>query len=287
MLYRDRLNMMARFFAMCVLLCMSGSLWAQGLVVSIYPLYLIAKEVTKGVETPTLLLGNQSGHDVQLTPANRKAIQDAELVLWLGKAHEAPLDKLLGHNPNAISLLNSGVLATLPMRDVEGQPIANTVDTHVWLDPNNAVRIGFFIAALRSKQHPEYKTEYWANAKNFAQQLLIKSKQVGAYKNTIQYWSYHDAYQYLERPLNLRLAGALSTDPHIPATVTQIKYLNDHRPYPQMCLLAEGQANNQYQKLQPFRFQAVDESMIGENNFISGWTDLAKNIQNCARNMRK
>jgi zinc transport system substrate-binding protein len=54
-----------------------------------------------------------------------------------------------------------------------------------------------------------------------------------------------------------------------------------------MCLLAEGQANNQYQKLQPFRFQAVDESMIGENNFISGWTDLAKNIQNCARNMRK
>ena len=89
------------------------------------------------------------------------------------------------------------------MRDVEGQPIANTVDTHVWLDPNNAVRIGFFIAALRSKQHPEYKTEYWANAKNFAQQLLIKSKQVGAYKNTIQYWSYHDAYQYLERALNL------------------------------------------------------------------------------------
>lgn len=140
--------MMARFFAMCVLLCMSGSLWAQGLVVSIHPLYLIAKEVTKGVETPTLLLGNQSGHDVQLTPANRKAIQDAELVLWLGKAHEAPLDKLLGHNPNAISLLNSGVLATLPMRDVEGQPIANTVDTHVWLDPNNAVRIGFILRML-------------------------------------------------------------------------------------------------------------------------------------------
>jgi zinc transport system substrate-binding protein len=80
--------MMARFFAACVLLCMSGSLWAQGLVVSIHPLYLIAKEVTKGVETPTLLLGNQSGHDVQLTPDNRKAVQDAELVIWLGKAHE-------------------------------------------------------------------------------------------------------------------------------------------------------------------------------------------------------
>nr|WP_111894932.1 zinc ABC transporter substrate-binding protein [Acinetobacter sp. MB5] len=279
--------MMARFFAACALLCISGSLWAQGLVVSIHPLYLIAKEVTKGVETPTLLLGNQTGHDVQLTPEDRKSIQDAELVIWLGKAHEAPLDKLLGHNPKAISLLNSGVLATLPLRDVRANPIANSVDTHVWLDPNNAVRIGFFIAALRSKQHPEHKAEYWANAKNFAHQLLVKSKQVGRYNNTVMYWSYHDAYQYLERSLNLRLAGALSTEPNIPTTVNQIKYLSDNRPYPQMCLLAEGQANSQYQKLQPFRFQAVDESMIGENNFISGWADLAQKIQNCARNMHK
>ncbi|ENU81841.1 hypothetical protein F975_00456 [Acinetobacter sp. ANC 3789] len=279
--------MMARFFAACVLLCMSSSLWAQGLVISIHPLYLIAKEVTKGVETPTLLLGNQSGHDVQLTPDNRKAVQYAELVIWLGKAHEAPLDKLLGHNPRAISLLNSKILGTFPVRDVQGKPIANTIDTHVWLDPNNAVRIGFFIAALRSQQHPEHKAQYWANAKTFAQQLLLRSKQVGTYRNTVDYWSYHDAYQYLEHALNLHLAGALSTDPHIPATVTQIKYLNDHRPYPQMCLLAEGQANSQYQILQPVRFQAVDESMSAENDFVQGWTDLAKNIQNCARNIRK
>jgi zinc transport system substrate-binding protein len=192
------------------------------------------------------------------------------------------LDKLLGHNPNAISLLNSGVLATLPMRDVEGQPIANTVDTHVWLDPNNAVRIGFFIAALRSKQHPEYKTEYWANAKNFAQQLLIKSKQVGAYKNTIQYWSYHDAYQYLERALNLKFAGALTDDPHIAPTAAQIKYLMNNRPKAQMCLLAETSASSsQYRKLNPVVFQPVDESMRGEDNFVTAWKKLASKTDKC------
>ena len=287
MIYRDRLNMMARFFAMCALLCISGSLCAQGLVVSIHPLYLIAKEVTKGVETPTLLLGNQTGHDVQLTPAERKAVQDAELVIWLGKAHEAPLDKLLSNNPKAISLLNSGIIATLPLRDVQAKPIANAIDTHVWLDPNNAVRIGFFIAALRSKQHPEHKAEYWANAKNFAHQLLVKSKQVAGSKKTVMYWSYHDAYQYLENSLNIHLAGALSSEPQIPATVNQIKYLSDTRPYPDMCLLAEGQANSQYQKLKPVHFQAVDESMISESDFVQGWTDLAKKIQNCVRNVQK
>lgn len=72
--------------------------WSQGLVVSTHPIYLIAKEVTQGVEEPQLLLKGQTGHDVQLTPAHRKAINDASLVIWLGKAHEAPLNKLLGNN---------------------------------------------------------------------------------------------------------------------------------------------------------------------------------------------
>ena len=81
--------------------------WTQSLVVSTHPIYLIAKEVTAGIEEPVLLLGDQTGHDVQLTPAHRKAIQDASLVLWLGKVHEAPLDKLLNQNPKAIALLDS------------------------------------------------------------------------------------------------------------------------------------------------------------------------------------
>ncbi|MEF9958050.1 MAG: zinc ABC transporter substrate-binding protein, partial [Acinetobacter sp.] len=41
--------------------------WTQNLVVSTHPIYLIAKAVTKDVEQPVLLLGDQSGHDVQLT----------------------------------------------------------------------------------------------------------------------------------------------------------------------------------------------------------------------------
>lgn len=280
--------MKTRFLAIWILLFCSSHLWAQGFVVSIHPLFLIAQEITKGVETPQLLLGNQSGHDVQLTPANRKAIQDAELVLWLGKAHEAPLDKLLSQNPQAISLLNMNILATLPLRDIRGNAIANSVDTHVWLDPNNAVRIGFFIAALRSKQHPESKAVYWANAQNFAKRMLQNSQKFGRNKTPVAYWSYHDAYQYIERPLNLKLAGALSEDPHLAPTVAQIKYLSDTRPYPKMCLLAEGQAaSSQYQKLQPFQFQAVDESMSREKNFITAWDDLAQTIQKCTVNTQK
>lgn len=256
--------------------------WTQSLVVSTQPIYLIAKEVTNGVETPTLLLSDQTGHDVHLTPAHRKIIQDASLVIWLGKAHEAPLDKLLSQNRKAISLLDAGILTILPQRSLRGASLDNTVDSHVWLEPNNAVRIAFFIAALRSQQYPENKAKYTANAREFAQQMRQTAQQYESSHKSKPYWSYHDAYQYLERALNLKFAGALTDDPHIAPTAAQIKYLNDNRPKTQMCLLAEISANqNVYRRLNPVIFETVDESMNGEDNFIAAWKKLASKTNKC------
>ena len=279
---------MSRLIAFLLLSCMATLSWSQSLVVSTQPIYLIAKEITEGVEQPVLLLANQSGHDISLTPEHRKIIQDANLVLWLGQAHEAPLQKLLGQEVKAVSILNSGILSLLPMRSVRGQALPDTVDTHVWLDPNNVVRIGFFIAALRSQQMPENREAYWKNARKFAHEMLTTAQTYQATGAAKPYWAYHDAYQYLERPLNLKFAGAMTDDPHVAPTVAQIKYLNDSRPYQKMCLLAEGHASkNQYQKLNPIVFTKVDESMNGVGDFITGWKTLASDVSKCVLSARK
>ncbi|WP_407303067.1 metal ABC transporter solute-binding protein, Zn/Mn family [Acinetobacter sp.] len=279
---------MSRIFAFCVLALFSSLSWAQNLVVSTHPIYLIAKEITQGIEKPVLLLADQTGHDVTLTPAHRKAILDASLVIWLGKAHEAPLDKLLSDNSKAISILDSGIVQTLPQRNTRGVALKNTVDTHVWLDPNNAVRIGFFIAALRSQQMPEHREAYFKNARAFAQKMFLTAQHFNVNGKIQPYWAYHDAYQYLERALNLKFAGALTDDPHVAPTIAQIKYLNDSRPSRTMCLLAEGHASkNQYQKLKPITFQAVDESMGGAGDFVGAWKKLAEQTHNCVLNARK
>lgn len=280
--------LMSRFFALCVFALFSSFSWAQDLVVSTHPIYLIAKEVTKGVEQPKLLLENQTGHDVSLTPAHRKIVKDAGLVIWLGKAHEAPLDKLLSDNGKSIAILDSGIVNVLPLRNPRGQTLANTVDTHVWLEPNNAVRIGFFIAALRSQQKPAFREKYWANARTFAQEMLVSAQRLNKINKPQPYWAYHDAYQYLERSLNLKFSGAMTDDPHIAPTIAQIKFMNDTRPQPKMCLLAEGHASkNQYQKLGAAVFQRVDESMSGQSNFLQAWKQLAEQSQNCVLNARK
>ncbi|MFW2149006.1 metal ABC transporter solute-binding protein, Zn/Mn family [Acinetobacter sp. TY1] len=280
---------MKRVFAFLLCAVLSGMAWAQSpLVISTHPIYLIAKKITQGVETPELLLGNQSGHDVQLTPAHRKAIQEAGLVIWLGQAHEAPLEKVLGESNKAIAILDSGIIQALPLRSTRGVAIKNTIDTHVWLDPNNAVRIGFFIAALRSQQYPEHKAMYWNNAKSFAREMILASQKFTTSGNPKPYWAFHDAYQYLERPLNLKFAGALTDDPHVAATVAQIKYLNDTRPVTKMCLLAEGSATPaQYSKLGNIAFQAVDETLAKYQDFVVAWQSLAKETQACIYSARK
>ena len=280
---------MKRVLAFLLCAVLSGVAWAQSpLVLSTHPIYLIAKKITQGVETPELLLGNQSGHDVQLTPAHRKAIQEAGLVIWLGQAHEAPLEKVLGESNKAIAILDSGIIQSLPLRSTRGVAIKGTTDTHVWLDPNNAVRIGFFIAALRSQQYPEHKAMYWNNAKSFAREMILASQKFTTSGNPKPYWAFHDAYQYLERPLNLKFAGALTDDPHVAATVAQIKYLNDTRPVTKMCLLAEGNATPaQYSKLGNIAFQAVDETLAKYQDFVVAWQSLAKETQACIYSARK
>ena len=118
--------------------------------------------------------------------------------------------------------------------------------------------------------------------------MLLVSKQFNATSNAKPYWAFHDAYQYLERALNLKFAGALTEDPHVAPTLAQIKYLNDNRPYPKMCLLAEAHASqNQYQKLKPIIFQAVDETMKGQGDFVEGWKALAAQTHSCVINTRK
>ncbi len=122
---------------------------AKDLVVSTYPLYLIAKDVTAGIEEPSvLLMPHQTGHDAQLTPKNRQMIADADLIIWFGKQYEVPLQQALNGQKKAISILESDIVKTFPQRDIKANlTTTNGIDPHVWLEPNNAVRIAFFIAA--------------------------------------------------------------------------------------------------------------------------------------------
>lgn len=264
----------------------------SGMVVTTHPLYLIAKAVTQGIEQPTLLLpASQSGHDVQLHPADRQRLKQANFVLWFGAQYEAPLARVLKDRPNAIALFELKAFHRLPARNAQGQAFKNSLDPHLWLDPVNAVAIAHAIAAVRARQFPQFAIQYKTNANTFTQQLMAQVRPLQATQRVRPYWAYHDAYQYLERSLNLQFKGSLTVEHDLPPTLGQLAWLQHNRPASPakqanaktMCLLAEGQIDPAtLKRLQPVRLQVVDETMRSSKDFITGWSKLAQDIVHCS-----
>lgn len=266
------------------MLCFSSA-QAGTLVASTHPLYLIAKAVTAGVEQPKLLLPPaSSGHDINLRPSDRLLLKQSDFVIWFGRDYEAPLYDLLAHQRNAISLFDLKAFHRLPLRDIKGHAIPNSLDPHLWLDPSNAIGIAYAIAAVRAKQFPAHAAQYQQNARRFSEQLkkVVLEQQSNSPR---AYWAYHDAYHYLERSLNLQFAGALTADPDLPPSLGQLIWLEQHRPHASaVCLFAERQPNAALMsKLNPIDYYPIDEVMASSTDFIQGWQSLAERLKQCAQ----
>jgi zinc transport system substrate-binding protein len=274
-----------RLCALVVIAVLASLSQAQAgiLVASTHPLYLIAKAVTAGVETPVLLLPPaSSGHDINLRPSDRLLLKQSDFVVWFGRDYEAPLYDLLVHQQNAIALFDLNIFRRLPLRDLRGQAIPQSLDPHMWLDPDNAIKIANYIALVRGRQFPAHAVQYEKNAKRFAEQLHAV---VVAEKSTTSrfYWAYHDAYHYLESALNFKFAGALTADPDLPPSIGQLIWLNQNRPHRDtMCLFAERQPTAALvAKLSPIHYYPIDEVMASSTDFVQGWQFLAQRLEEC------
>lgn len=258
---------------------------AQAATVSVsnYPLFLLSNEVTKGAPSAKQLLqAGEVGHHGSISPGDIKSIQDSKFVVWFGAALENNLATTLDSAPNSISLFAFDAFKRHPLRDVQGKPIAGTLDPHIWLDPDNAKAIVRALAVIHSHANPQHKALYQANAQQFAQRL---DAAVAAQQNSNRvqpYWAYHDAYQYLEAAAKLTLIGSLSTDHHLAPKASQLRWLNEQRPTKQMCLVAQSQpATGLLAKLQPVNSSIQTEDMSGSKDFISGWSTMVQQIRNC------
>lgn len=273
-----------------LLLIISSSLLATAhaantVSVSNYPLLLLSNAVTEGTPTSArqILSPGEVGHHGSVSPGDIKAIKDSKFVVWFGSALENNLAASLNKAPNAISLFAFNAFTRYPQRDVKAQPIANTFDPHIWLDPENAKAITRALAVIHSHANPKYKNIYQANAQEFAERMdqavvMNQSKT----QQPMPYWTYHDAYQYLESSLNLQLIGSLSTDHHLAPKASQLRWLNEQRPAKQMCLITENKATKGLlAKLQPVNTTIQAEDLSASKDFVQGWSVMANAIVDC------
>lgn len=264
---------------------------AQAATVSVsnYPLFLLSQAVTEGTPSAKQLLqAGEVGHHGSISPGDIKAIQDSTFVVWFGEPLENNLAATLNSAPNAIALFKFDAFKRHPLRDIKGKAIAGTLDPHIWLDPENAKAITRALAVIHSHANPQYKKLYHTNAQKFAQRMnrAVAAANTNQTKSQtqkpLQYWAYHDAYQYMEDSAKLQLIGSLSTDHHLAPKASQLRWLNEQRPAKQMCLVSPSEpAKGLLAKLQPVKSTVQAEDMSNSKDFVSGWQSMAQQIRQC------
>ncbi len=241
--------------SICLLTALSIPTLADTKVVaSIKPIQSIAAAVMHGAGTPALLVDAASSpHTYTLTPTNAGALQEAQLVLWIGPELEAFLKKplqSLGGNAKQLELMKTQGLKLYPVREGHSHEGEEThddeaSDPHIWLSPFNAAVMANTIAAELAQLNPEKSSLYNGNAAAFIKELEATETAIKASISALEPAKvivFHDAYQYFEKHFGFGESEAISIHPENPPGAAALKAIREDIKADNIaCVFAEPQ----------------------------------------------
>lgn len=141
---------MHRYWVWCLALGVTlgvSGVQAARLVVSIEPLAMLAEPLLGPEDQLQVVLpANRSPHHYALRASDLRALQSADLVLWVGPILEPFLEKPLRQHPAAQPVMQLPGLQW-PHQDAHSDHAHGDRDPHLWLNPDNAVLIIRWLAA--------------------------------------------------------------------------------------------------------------------------------------------
>ncbi len=243
----------AVFMGVAGLFFTSPAVAQPNVVVSIPPLHSLVAGVMEGVGKPTLLVkGGASPHTYALRPSDARALEDADLIVWIGEDLERFLAKpvsALGTSARSLETMNApGVHLLYPAGQDEpagevhehenehGREHAeatvrshedhdddhghhhdpNSANPHIWLSPENAKAIVSAVADALEAADPENAARYRSNQQNQVQRLEALSADMHKVLAPVaegHFVVFHDAYRYFAEAFGLRQVGAITVNP--------------------------------------------------------------------------
>ena len=212
-------------------------------VTSIKPIHSLVSAVMDGIGTPSLIInGAGSPHTYALKPSQAKALQDADLVFWVGPAIESFLEKPIkevASSAHIVTLSDAHGLIKIEFReggnfdshddhakhDDHGQ-----FDMHVWLDPENAKMMINAIEEALIEADPRNARTYQGNAANVKRDLDKLITEVDAEMSPVKgtpYVVFHDAYQYFEDRFGMKPVGSITVSPERLPGAKRVKELRE------------------------------------------------------------
>ena len=152
-------------------------------VASFYPIYILALNVTDGIDGVNVknLMSSQNGcpHDYQLTPEDLKALDNASLLLINGAGMEGFLDDVTHRYPD-IETIDTSDGTNFVETEIDGEEsFTEDLDdhndedynAHVWLSIPNAVRQAENIRDAFIRIDPDNEKQYRENTENFREEM--------------------------------------------------------------------------------------------------------------------
>ncbi|AVO39566.1 zinc transporter [Pukyongiella litopenaei] len=230
----------------------------------IAPVQSLVAQVTGTLGAPDVLLGpGASPHGFALRPSQARALQQADIVIWIGPELTPWLtDPLATLSPSAqrLALLQAPGTRQLTFDDDHahahddddhGHDHAQAhgdTDPHAWLDPGNGIAWLAAIAEALAEADPGNAALYRENAARAAHDLAALDQRLADQLAAVHdrpFVTAHDGYGYFETRYDLTNAGAVrsgdATDPG-PASVADLRAtLRDHGV---RCAFGEPQNSN-------------------------------------------
>jgi zinc transport system substrate-binding protein len=215
----------------------------------ITPIHSLVSQVMAGVGTPDLLVqSGASPHNYSLSPSEAQALQEADLVFWVGEGLTPWLERSLENlstDSRKVELLEAMGTTIYAFREGatfdahddsdhnkekedghdahdektedehnEGDRHEHSgTDPHAWLDPANGKVWLDAIAAALVEKDSENAAQYLENAATGKADIDAAVSRIDiavAQLKDRKFIVFHDAYQYFEKRFGIPAAGAIS-----------------------------------------------------------------------------
>jgi zinc transport system substrate-binding protein len=242
-------------------LCFFGTpLGAQPRVVASFPaIQSIVAGVMDGIGTPdTVVKGGASPHVYALRPGDARALEAADLVVWVGPAFEAQMARALrALGPKTRQILWADLPGTVLLAAREGGPWEGHThapghahgdarnDGHLFLDPRNAIVLAGATADALAAIDPGNAQHYRDNAAHVKAALETLDRALEAKLRPVAakpFIVFHDALQYFETRYGLAPAGSITVSPERRPGAQRLQRIRERvRRSQAICVFAEPQ----------------------------------------------
>lgn len=235
--------MKKRRLLLCLLLSLMltplGGCAAEGnqghIVASFYPVYILAQNVVKDVEglTLTCMTAPSSGclHDYQLLTSDMRALAGAGAFLINGAGMEGFLPEIASQFP-ALPVIDCSRNVPLLTEDAHGDEEEESdhghgdFNAHIWLDPQNAIRMVENIRAGLAALFPGQADKINQNAAEYTAVLTALDEELRSAISLLPrrgIVTFHEAFPYFAKAYGLQIVAVVALEPDEPISPKMLR----------------------------------------------------------------